>query len=260
MRRAALALLVAVACAPALREPATLAPPTTSRSADAILADAQAAWARRADPGQAEIAESLFVEAAAADERRVDGLLGAMAALTFRIERERDGAARERLAAREVELGQLCQQRAPASAACDYRLAIALGQLARDRTSTALDAVDRMVALLRGAADRDPRLDAGGPHRVLALVLLRAPAWPLGPGDPEAALEQARQAVALFPDAPPNQLVLAEALGKAGHPDEARTAYERAAALAAEVDEAREPDAAGWRAEAARGLTRGARR
>jgi tetratricopeptide (TPR) repeat protein len=253
-----LGLVAAASCAPALREPRPLPAGRTSRSADALLAEGDAAWTRRAQPGQAAAAADLYAEAASADDQRVDGLLAAMAALAFQAERERDGATREQLAARAVELGQWCQRRAPEEGACDYRLAVALGQLARERTSAARDAVDRMVVLLRRAASRKPRLDSAGPHRVLALVLARAPAWPLGPGDPDAAVEEARAAVALFPDAPQNQLALAEALEKAERADEARAAYERALSLASRVDEAREPEVVAWRDEAKRALARGA--
>jgi hypothetical protein len=94
---------------------------------------------------------------------------------------------------------------------------------------------------------------------VLALVLLRAPGWPAGPGDPEEALAEARAAVAIAPDAPANQLALAEALERNGQPGEARGAWERAAALAGALDLAAVPEAAGWRAEAARGLAKAGR-
>jgi Tfp pilus assembly protein PilF len=182
-----------------------------------------------------------------------------MEALAMMAEREPAAATREQLAEKGVDLGQWCRRRAPGNPACDYRLAIALGQLARERTAVARDALEEMVGLLRRAAE-EPRLDAAGPHRVLALVLLRAPGWPLGPGDPDAALEQARAAVALFPDAPQNQLALAEVLEKLERGEEAREAYARAAALAGRVDPALEPDSARWRDEAARGLARGTAR
>jgi cytochrome c-type biogenesis protein CcmH/NrfG len=175
-----------------------------------------------------------------------------MRAITFRIERERDAAARARLADRAVQLGQWCQRRVPEEPACDYRLAIALGQLARERSATAKDAMARMVELLRRAIAAAPALDSGGPHRVLALLLLRAPAWPVGPGDPEAALEEARAAARLVPGAAQNQLILAEALEKNGSPDEARAAYERALQLA--IAAAGEPEAERWRTQAAAGL------
>jgi tetratricopeptide (TPR) repeat protein len=260
-RRVAVVVAVALhGCTPALREPppvSALAPGTSGHATvDELLRAADAAWARRADPKQAETAQGLYLDAAAADERRVEPLLGAMRAIAFRVEREPDPADRAHLAEQEVQLGQWCQRRAPSSPACDYRLAIALGQQARERRSTGKDALGKMIALLRGATAVDPRLDAGGPHRVLALVLLRAPGWPIGPGDPEAALTEARQAVALFPDAPDNQLALAEALAKNDLQDNAREAYRRALALASDPHHASDPDAEKWRADADAGLKR----
>ena len=71
-----------------------------------------------------------------------------------------------------------------------------------------------MTDLLRRAARADPSIDHAGPHRLLAIVLLRAPSWPLGPGNPEAALPEAQTAVRLAPDFAPNQLALGEALRK----------------------------------------------
>jgi tetratricopeptide (TPR) repeat protein len=248
------ALLVA-GCAPALREPppvSVLAKSSGSgRSADELVRAADAAWARRADPRAAEEAEQLYLEAAAADERRVDGLLGAMRALTRRIERERDASVRARLSEQEVQLGQWCGRRAPDEPACPYRLAIALGQQARERSSTGKDAMGKMVELLRKAKSAAPSLDSAGPQRVLALLLLRAPAWPVGPGDPDAALEEARAAVKLFPDVADNQLVLAEALDQAGSVEEARAACQRAVQLATAAAEAGDPDAPKVRADAA---------
>jgi hypothetical protein len=255
-----LAALVASACASALREPppvSTLAPGTSgARNAADLVRAADTAWAQRADPREAEKAQALYLDAAAADEQRVDALLGAMRAITFRIERERDAPIRARLAQEQVQLGQWCQRRAPSDPACDYRLAIALGQQARERASTGKDALGKMVELLRRAITAAPELDSGGPHRVLALVLLRAPGWPVGPGDPEAALGEARAAAGLFPDAPENQLVLAEALGKNGSSSAARAAYQRARELASAARGTGNPEADKWGAEASAGLER----
>jgi len=262
--RARLPGLLAVAltaCAPALREPppvSVLAPGTSGAgSVDELLRAADAAWSRRAtDAKAAEEAQALYLDAAAEDEHRVDGLLGAMRATAFRIERERDAPARARLAEQAVQLGQWCQRRAPEEPACDYRLAIALGQQTREHRGTAKDAMHRMVDLLRRAIAKAPALDSAGPHRVLALLLLRAPAWPVGPGDPETALEEARAAAGLFPDVADNQLALGEALGKNGAPEEAHAAYARARTLAEAAAKAGDPDAAQWRAEAVAGMER----
>lgn len=247
------------ACAPALHEPRpidALAPgQARGRNAEELVRDAQLAWARRAQPGEAARAQALFLDAAAADPQRVDAVLGAMRALSFRIEHERN-VSRGDLAAEEVELGQWCQRRAADNPECDYRLAIALGQQARERSSTGKDALGRMVALLKGAIARAPSLDSAGPHRALALVLLRAPSWPVGPGDPEEALGEAQAAVQLFPDAADNQLALAEALAANGETARARSAYSRALALATAARAAGDLDAPRWMKEAKEGIDR----
>jgi tetratricopeptide (TPR) repeat protein len=227
--------LLVTACSRALDDPSPVSTFATGsahgRTPAQLVADADAAWARRAQAGQAEAAQGMYVEAANADEHRVDALIGAMRALTFRIEYE-PGVSKKDLASEEVQLGQWCQRRAPSNAECDYRLAIALGQQARERPATGRDAMGKMVDLLHHAIDASPKLDAGGAHRVLAMLLLRAPGWPIGPGDNEAALEEARAAVEVAPDSIGNQLALGEALAANDHADEALAAYRRAAALA----------------------------
>jgi len=247
------------ACASALKQPSPIAVyapgHARGRSASELVTAANAAWARRAEPGKAEVAQGLYLDAAVADAQRSDALLGAMGALAFRIEYER-GAPRGELAQIAVDLGQWCERGAPTEPACAYRLAIALGQYARERPSSGMDASRRMIALLRRAIAAAPRLDSAGPHRVLALVLLRAPGWPLGPGDPEAGLEHARAAVSLAPGAAANQLVLGEALAANGRSDDARVAYARAVELATAAGRAGEPEAARWLAEARIGLAK----
>lgn len=154
--------------------------------------------------------------------------------------------ARLALATKAVEAGQRCVQAAPASAECDYALALALGVQARERPSTATQGLKAMVALLQKANELDARMDHGGPARVLALVLVRAPRWPLGPGDPEAGLEAARRAVELFPDHAPNQLALSETLLAAGDQAGSLAAATRGLALARTAALDGEPDAADW--------------
>ncbi|BDG02232.1 tetratricopeptide repeat protein [Anaeromyxobacter oryzae] len=252
-----LVLAIAVSCAPALRAPPKAAPapagaepaPSAPRggeaapSAAALLEEARTRFARRPDVEQVRKAEALFLAAAAADPSGVDGLAGAVETRIWRIDHER-GADRGALAASALDAGQACVARAPASARCDYALALALGMQARERRGTALDGLKKMVEHLRRAAAAEPTLDDAGPARVLAIVLVRAPAWPLGPGDPEAGLEAARRAVALAPAYPPNTLALAEALVATGSPAEGRAAAERGVALA----RARtgDPDAPEW--------------
>jgi tetratricopeptide (TPR) repeat protein len=211
-----------------------------------LLAGATDAWARRADPAQAAAAEELYLQAARAGPRDPESYAGAIRAKAFRLGREKDPAERVRLAQSAVAVGQLCEENVQVSPLCDYWLAAALGLQARERSATAHDALPHMVELLRRAARADPAVDRGGPQRLLALVLLRAPGWPLGPGDVEAALPEAQSAARIAPDYPPNQLALGEALRKNGRDAEARAAYSEALRLAAGTTFRDDPDAAGW--------------
>ncbi len=257
--RCTVVTLAVAACASAMHDPrpiSALAPHRAAgRSAETLIREGGVAWARRREPGQAEIAQGLYLDAAAADPRATAGLLGALRTMSFRIEHE-PREVRKRLVGEAVEVGQLCVRRAPSDAACAYRLAIALGQQARERPSTGNDAIGKIIALLRRAIVTSPELDDGGPHRVLALVLLRAPSWPLGPGDPDAGLHEARAAVAVAPDATDNQLVLGDALLATGASDGARTAYGRALALAIAAHGTGNPDAAQWIVAARAGLAK----
>jgi hypothetical protein len=230
-----LALLVG-ACSSALNDPSPVerfAPGhANGRSAAQLIAEADAAWQQREQPGRAAQAVGLYLDAATTDDHGVAGLLGAMHALSFRIEYE-PGVAKAQLATEQVQLGQWCKQRAPKSPECDYRLAIALGQEAREKISIGRDALKHMVELLHRAIAQDPQLDHAGPHRVLALVLVRAPGWPAGPGDTDEGLAEAKKAVQLAPESAANHLVLAEGLLANGDEGHARAAYQLAAALAA---------------------------
>jgi tetratricopeptide (TPR) repeat protein len=249
----AMAILVAAAsCQSSMREPPpikSLAPQVSyGRNADELVSAANAAWSGRASPGKAAEAQDAYLAAAAIDEHRTDALLGAMRAIHYRVEYE-SGVAKGTLTHQAVEIGQWCMRLSPHDAACMYRLAIALGQDAREHPLEAKDAVTHMIDLLHRAIAADASLDDAGPHRVLALVLVRAPSWP-GPGDAEAGLEAARAAVAVAPDAVENQLALGEALAANDSHAEAREAFRRAVTLAAND---RDPEAETWRSQARAG-------
>jgi hypothetical protein len=158
-------------------------------------------------------------------------LAAAVAEDARRSDAETDAKIRERLAADAGRDAQACLERAPQAAACLYYHAIALGLEARAHPLRAGEALKRMLDALAGAEAADAGIDEAGPARVKALVLIKAPAWPLGPGDAEAGLASARGAVSLKPQYPPNVLALAEALAKTGDTRGAREAYARAREL-----------------------------
>lgn len=261
IRAASIALVCALlaGCAPALREPPSLAEMSggasvgTPQEAERLLAEADSLLQQPDVPSMRAAADA-FLRVASEGVGGTDALVGAVRAQVWLAGHEEDPEARESAATGAVHAAQWCGRRDPASPACDYWLAVALGVQARERRGTALDALPRMVDLLERAGAAAPEIDEAGPHRVLALVLLRAPGWPSGPGDPDRGLEQARRAVALRPDYPPNQLCLGEALEDVGEPEAGREAYRKAGILARERLAAGERDAAEWLEQAERAL------
>ena len=255
-----LAAAVSAGCTHALREPpsvavlATKPAPATATDLTSLLREADLRWAKRPDVDAVKEAEGLYLKAAQADEHDVAGLMGATRIKAWLIDHERDGRVRADMAVSAVQTAQWCGRRSPGLPACDYWLAVAVGLQAREVRVTADDGLKTMVPALRRAIAGDAQYDEAGPHRVMALLLLRAPGWPVGPGDVETGLEEARQAVALRPDYPPNVFALAEALAANKKRDQARTAYLRGKELAAAMRDASDPDAPFWIVDADRAL------
>jgi len=256
---AAVVLATLAACVPALRKPPDLmdlaggGKPPQASEAQGLLERAAALYARR-DPESVRTAVGAFVRATAADPARVEGLIGAVQAGVWLSDHEEDAAARERVATAAVQAAQWCGKLAPESAACTYWLGAALGVQARERHATGLSALPKIEEAFVQAAQRIPEYEEAGPDRALALLYVRAPGWPTGPGDPDLGLEHARKAAELRPDYPPNQLALGEALAATDDPDGSREAYSRALELARARAAAGDPDAAEWAAEAEKAL------
>jgi hypothetical protein len=141
-----------------------------------------------------------------------------------------------------------CLTNDPQAAACLYARAVALGLEARAHPTRAGELLTSMLATLDAAEAADPTYDEAGPARVRALVLIRAPGWPLGPGDADAGLVAARRAATLRPLYPPNLLALAEALAKTGDVNGGRQMYDRARTLALALPSGADRD--GWLREA----------
>jgi hypothetical protein len=171
-----------------------------------------------------------------------------------RSDHESDSKIRRDLAAEASADADACIAIEPQAAACLYGHAVALGLNARAHPTRANEYLTRMLEALTRAESADPNYDEAGPARVRALVLIRAPGWPLGPGDAESGLAAARRAVTLRPDYPPNQLALAEALVKTGDGDGAVQSYARAREAALAVPASPERDE--WLHEADQGLQR----
>lgn len=184
----------------------------------------------------------------------VEQLSAAIDADSKRSDHESDSKVRAQLAADANRDAAACLSREPQAAACQYGRAIALGLEARAHPMRAGESLNAMLSSLANAEAADPTYDQAGPARVRALVLIRAPGWPLGPGDAEAGLEAARRAATLRPQYPPNLLALAEALGKTGDSNGERENYERARAAAQALPPS--ADREGWLHEAEERLRR----
>lgn len=157
---------------------------------------------------------------------------------------EGDAQVRTQLAADARGAADACIAQAPQSAVCVFGSALALGLDARAHPAHAAATLKDMLATLAQAEALDPAYKDAGPARVQALVLARAPPWPLGPGDAEQAVGAARRAVALRPAYPPNWLALAEAQSKAGSMGDAAASYTRARDAARALPEG--PDRNDW--------------
>ncbi len=196
----------------------------TGAAAIALLLGACTATLKRESIAHAP--DQALAQASVAD------LAAAVAADSKKSDAADDAQTREQLAADAERKAQSCLQLDPQAAACLYSHALALGLAARVHPLRADELLKSMLDSLNAAQAADADYDHAGPERVKALVLVRAPGWPLGPGDPDAALSAARLAVQLQPQYPPNLLALAESLSKTGDAAGARENYQRARELA----------------------------
>lgn len=184
----------------------------------------------------------------------VDGLVAAIQADSARSDKESDGQARARLADEASSYAAACIAKAPQAAGCLYGRGLALGLEARAHPTSANDALKSMLDALGKADAADPNYDQAGPSRVKALVLVRAPGWPLGPGDADSGVVAARRAVELKPQYPPNLLALGEALAKTEDANGAHDAYAKARDVAQASPAG--PDRDDWLREAQQGLAK----
>lgn len=203
---------------------------SSHKSVDETLADADALYAQRPNADAVRASIGVYQSAAVLDAKRVDGAIGVIRSVAWLMEH---GAKEDRktLAAEALASGNQCQVRQPGTALCNYWQAVARGIDGREHPSTGVPDLKRIIALLKKADEQDPLLDDAAPARVIALALVRAPGWPVGPGNPDEALEWAQKAVERAPNHPLNQLVLGECLAATGNTDDAKKAYEKAAEL-----------------------------
>lgn len=86
------------------------------------------------------------------------------------------------------------------------------------------------------AIELDVSYEQGGPLRALGMLLLRAPAWPTGVGDPESGIQTLEHAAARFPAFPANFIYLAEGYLAVDRRADAVAALQNAVSLLAKED------------------------
>jgi hypothetical protein len=155
-------------------------------------------------------------------------LLAAVQADAARVEQAQDAAARAQWVDAASASAAQCLAQSPNDAACSYAQAQALGLNAREHPVAAPSLLKQMLASLAKAETLDPALDHAGPARLSAVVLLRAPPWPLGPGDVDSALAAAQRAVTRDPRYPPNLIALGQAQSKADGAPQAHATFNQA--------------------------------
>lgn len=225
----------------------------TADQIDSLLARAGDLFETR-EMASVREAASVWLTAARSNPDRLEPFLGAARSHVWLADHEPEAEERRGAARIAVQSAQWCERLDPASPACQYWMGAALGLQARERRSTGLDALPRIEEAFHRAATEEPTLERGGPDRALALLYVRAPGWPTGPGDPDRALEHARRAVSIDPDYPPNHLALGEALAATGEKGPSSEAYRTALDLARERLASGDPDAPEWIRDAEKAL------
>ncbi|MGR8935028.1 MAG: sterol transporter outer membrane protein BstC [Gammaproteobacteria bacterium] len=132
-------------------------------------------------------------------------------------ERDTNPQNREKFAAEGVKLAEVAlKQGGVDDGAVHYYLAANLGLAVRDNIVLAVQNLGRLESEMKQALALNPKLDDGGPMRLLGALYLKAPAWPQGIGDLDKALQLLQQAVKQFPRHPLNHLFYAQALWEDG--------------------------------------------
>lgn len=80
-----------------------------------------------------------------------------------------------------------------------YHWAEALGMRARLQGTGALVILPSVVEHAEAAVKQAPGADDGGPLRLLGILLVKAPAWPNGPGDSDRGVQLLQEAMQRFP-------------------------------------------------------------
>ena len=106
------------------------------------------------------------------------------------------------------------------------------GKIAELDMAYGIDGLETIQKRMRQLIEMKSTYIYGGPDRVLAIVLMRSPGSPIGPGDWDEAEKHMTRALEIDPNWPENQLYMAELeFGLAKHRDDAKYAESARARL-----------------------------
>lgn len=112
----------------------------------------------------------------------------------------------------KLRLDGASQPTTTADARADFLTAEALGIRVRHHPSSALSAIGDIHQHALVAYRTNKRMYSGAAIRLLGMLLVKAPPWPQGPGDPDEGLRLLDEAIREFPDRPEAYAHKAEAL------------------------------------------------
>lgn len=199
-----------------------------SQGREASFSPATTSALHRATPGELrEIAGEMGREAAPLDDLRralaaleeLERIEGASVETTiwqativqYLAESTTDEADVTRWCRRGDALAERIRQLDPDRVEGHYFGAIFLGLRAQRQQVRAAMWLGDLESFGRSAVAADERYDDAGPLRFLGMLLVSAPAWPLGPGDTEEGVALLQHAVELS-DYPLNRVLLAQGL------------------------------------------------
>jgi tetratricopeptide (TPR) repeat protein len=174
------------------------------------LEEAQAAWARRAEPGQTVQAIALWQKAFAESPQRTELLLALAKASGKAFRNSETRAEKRKWADTALRYANEAVEKRPTDSWAHAYLGEALGQWAQaNKGLKGLRMVKQAVAELQKAIQLDPKNHYA--HMLLSEFYRQAPAG-ISIGDKAKALVEARKAVAEGPNYAINHLALARAL------------------------------------------------
>jgi hypothetical protein len=221
-------LLVGAGCAPVHRPPSTVELDLPDTVPELLLLAEQSF--DRCGPVESVARSLAAAEAVLATEPgHPDGSLHAARAAAWLLEFDDrlDEPARREMAGRGVGYAETLLAAGGEQAEAVFLAGALLGlQLETARVPGPVK-LRRVHELFRQAADLDPSYDQGAPLRALGTLLVKAPAWPAGPGDVDEGIELLMRAVDEHTGHPGNHFFLGEALLAEGRREEAAASFRR---------------------------------